>query len=146
MRFSIILGALLLVASTLGFAADLPALTPAEAIDQAKTGRVKGYFEFTVKRTGRDHKSFYLNSEENYRLPTSLNVEIPRGLASDLEEMLGADIDSLVGQRVRIEGVGRRLKIYTGVEKLGDGRAEKRRYYHQTQVRLRDIDRLTVLN
>ena len=146
MRLSTTLAALLLFASTLVFAADLPVFTPAEAITQAKKGRVKGLFEFTIKRTGRDRKSYYLDSEENYRLPTSLNVEVPRGLATELEAMLGADIDSLVGQRVRVEGVARRRKIYTGVEKLGDGRMEKRRYYFQTQVRLGDIDKLTVLN
>jgi hypothetical protein len=110
------------------------------AADAAPAG-VRGTFEMTVQRVGRQEGNIYLDSELDYRDQRNLVIAIHPNAARLLHEKLGRDVDeALFGKRIRIYGEAKRVKIsFVADGKLSDS------YYYQTHVDIWDSGQITVI-
>ncbi len=109
--------------------------TPRQAVmlaaDHPDTG-FGGRFRMTVRNTGTDNDTVFLNSEEDYRDPRNLTLRIPRQRADAVAKQLGvAHLGQLQGHVLEFEGVARRVRIDFMV-----GTRPTDKYYYQTQATL----------
>jgi hypothetical protein len=106
---------------------------PMEAIERAAAlapGAYPGVFVMTVRASGRQGSSLYLNSESDYRDPRNLSLEVRPVAQAQLESRLGASAETaLRGRTIRVDGAARRVRI----DFTADGRPTGK-YYYQTHV------------
>ncbi len=109
------------------------AVMPMEAIERAAAlapGAYPGVFVMTVRASGRQGSSLYLNSESDYRDPRNLSLEVRPVAQAQLESRLGASPEiALRGRTIRVDGEARRVRI----DFTADGRPTGK-YYYQTHV------------
>lgn len=109
---------------------------PATAIEDAKHARngAPGDFVLTVKATGEQDRTTYLNSEPDYRDPKCLTVAIANSLAPDIERKLGiATLDELKERSIIVHGTAKQVKVHLMNRNGRDTKA----YYYQTHVQVR---------
>lgn len=102
---------------------------------------IVGVFEMKVEGTGRDGGNIYLNSEADYRDQRSLNVAVHPQAARSFVEVHGNPPDIFLdGKLIRVSGEANRTRIaiVCGGRKTG-------MYYYQTQVHVRDINQIEVM-
>ena len=128
--------ALLAVVSLAGCATpqvSRDAIPPMVAIERAAAlapGGYSGTFVMTVRASGRQGSSLYLNSETDYRDPRNLSLEVRPIAQAQLESRLGAPVETaLQGRTIRVDGEARRVRINF----TADGRPTGK-YYYQTHV------------
>ena len=113
--------------------ASRDAVVPMVAIERAAglaPGAYPGIFVMTVRASGRQGSSLYLNSENDYRDPRNLSLEIRPIAQAQLESRLGAPAETaLQGRTIRVDGEARRVRI----DFTTDGRPTGK-YYYQTHV------------
>ncbi len=109
------------------------AMPPMLAIERAAglaPGAYPGIFVMTVRASGRQGASLYLNSESDYRDPRNLSLEVRPVAQAQLESRLGAPAETaLQGRTIRVDGEARRVRI----DFIADGRPTGK-YYYQTHV------------
>lgn len=119
-------------------------IAPIEAIQLAANDPargVAGVFEFEVRRSGNDHRFFYLGSEKDYRDQRCLTIKMTRGNAAGLGKQLGLSIqDGLIGRRIRVHGTAKRERINI----TSSGRSTGL-YYYQTQIFVGNPDQIQLL-
>ncbi|MGA1797998.1 hypothetical protein VH567_04370 [Sphingomonas sp. 4RDLI-65] len=109
------------------------AISPMVAIERAAglaPGAYPGVFVMTVRASGRQGSSLYLNSESDYRDPRNLSLEVRPIAQAQLETQLGAPAETaLQGRTIHVDGEARRVRI----DFTSDGRPTGK-YYYQTHV------------
>ncbi|SFO26096.1 hypothetical protein [Sphingomonas sp. OK281] len=109
------------------------AIGPMVAIERAAglaPGGYPGIFVMTVRASGTQGSSLYLNSERDYRDPRNLSLEVRPIAQAQLEARLGAPAGTaLQGRTIRVDGEARRVRI----DFTTDGRPTGK-YYYQTHV------------
>jgi hypothetical protein len=109
------------------------AIVPMVAIERAAAlapGAYPGIFVMTVRASGRQGSSLYLNSETDYRDPRNIAFDVRPVAQAQLESRLGAPAETaLMGRTIHVEGEVRRVRI----DFLADGRPTGK-YYYQTHV------------
>ncbi|MEG3169870.1 hypothetical protein U1737_16890 [Sphingomonas sp. LB3N6] len=109
------------------------AVVPMVAIERAAAlapGAYPGVFVMTVRASGRQGSSLYLNSESDYRDPRNLSLEVRPIAQAQLESRLGTPVDTaLQGRTIHVDGEARRVRINFTY----DGRPTGK-YYYQTHV------------
>ncbi len=109
------------------------AIPPMLAIERAAglaPGAYPGVFVMTVRASGRQGASLYLNSESDYRDPRNLSFEVRPIAQVQLEARLGAPAETVLqGRTIRVDGEARRVRI----DFTADGRPTGK-YYYQTHV------------
>ena len=109
------------------------AVVPMVAIERAAAlapGAYPGVFVMTVRASGRQGSSLYLNSESDYRDPRNLSLEVRPVAQAQLESRLGASAETaLRGRTIRVDGEARRVRINFTANGRPTGK-----YYYQTHV------------
>ncbi|MFW5660958.1 MAG: hypothetical protein ACOC20_06135 [Oceanicaulis sp.] len=126
--------------------AQAPLLSAHEAVERsiASPGAPlpEAWIEMNVCGAGADGARGYLNSKENYRDRGSLNIELVPPVRAAIAARLGGDpIEVLYGERIRVYGAARQVRI--SVFRRSDGVTVGS--YFQTQLRLSSADRLEVV-
>ena len=121
------------------------AIPPMLAIERAAglaPGGYPGTFVMTVRASGRQGSSLYLNSESDYRDPRNLSLEVRPVAQAQLESRLGAPAETVLqGRTIQGDGEARRVRIDFTVGGRPTGK-----YYYQTHVviergeQLRSVD------
>jgi len=121
------------------------AIPPMLAIERAAglaPGGYPGTFVMTVRASGRQGSSLYLNSESDYRDPRNLSLEVRPVAQAQLESRLGAPAETVLqGRTIQVDGEARRVRIDFTVGGRPTGK-----YYYQTHVviergeQLRSVD------
>jgi hypothetical protein len=127
-------------------AAQTSVLSAREAIERsiASPGNAlpESWIEMNVCGSGEDGARGFLNSKEDYRDRASLNIELHAPVRAALTARLNGDpIDVLYGERIRIYGAARQVRI--SVFRRSDDVTV--RHYYQTQLSLASADRLQVI-
>jgi hypothetical protein len=94
--------------------------------------------EFTVKGTGWQRGSLYLNSEADYRDQRSVTIALLPGALEALRLRLGEDLKTaLEGRRLVVAGRAERVTVWFFEN---DRRTDK--YYYQTHVRVSNAEQV----
>ncbi len=109
---------------------------------------IKGEFSFPIKRAatgeGREADYIYLDSEADYRSPTSLNVILLSKAAAQFREKFGTDgLAKLEGTTLTVHGLARHKQV-----KCNNGCPQdpKATHYFQTQVWVGDLNQIVSAN
>ncbi|MBE1298501.1 MAG: hypothetical protein GJ680_01135 [Alteromonadaceae bacterium] len=110
------------------------------AAESAPDG-VEGEYTFKIQAVGKPKRTVYLNTELDYRDQRNVTIALHPRLAKQLLEQHGADSETFfIGKSIRVNGEAKRAKIIFNSQGRPSGL-----YYYQTQIRLKDIDKIEIL-
>lgn len=122
-------------------------LSPVEAVTYAAylapRAALASDFKFQVKAVGSAERSWFLNSEEDYRDRNCLTVRMSPAAADSIRRTYGNRPleDIFKGRTVQVRGIARRVRI----DFIDDGQPTGK-YYYQTHVNVDNARQLAFLD
>jgi hypothetical protein len=103
---------------------------------------VRGTFQIPIKATGSQNGVVYLNSNLDYREPTSITLALAPSTIAAFTSTYNSSPDVYFKNKVvEVMGQVERIKIY----KYKNGKRTKK-FYFQTHIRVTSIDQIKVLS
>ncbi len=118
--------------------------TPAQAILGAaeNPAGLSGIFKLTVLGTGWQGRSYFLNSQADYRDQRCLTIAFPPPAVKKLADRFGDDLDgAFKGKTIRVTGTAKRVTIWF----LNPDGSRSDKYYYQTHVNVMNPLQVEVL-
>jgi hypothetical protein len=103
---------------------------------------VRGTFQIPIKATGSQAGVIYLNSDLDYRNPTSIAVALEASTIDSFTKRYGSSPDLyFLNKTIEVVGKVKRIKIY-----LSEHGKRTKKYYYQTHIKVTNIDKIKVLS
>lgn len=121
-------------------------LSPVEAVTYAAylapRAALASDFRLEVKAVGTADRSWFLNSELDYRDRNCLTIRLSPGVAESIRQTYDNKPleDILKGRTIQVKGIARRVRI----DFIGDGQPTGK-YYYQTHVNVDNVRQLGFL-
>jgi hypothetical protein len=102
---------------------------------------IKGNFQFSIKASGMENGTTYLNTELDYRDRRNITLALlPNTIAAFTEQYGSAPDTYFVNKNIEVIGEAKRFKTWFSVN---GKRTDK--YYFQTHINVGSIDQIKVL-